>query len=125
MRIESVRGMNKVTANVRSPAFPPAMQKLDPSGVHFDFIFITYMAVVLCYSLYMPLLSVEMGNRHGKGWRKCKCSPQNKLRGFAPTWLKNITVRGILEKSWLAHAVETGFAQAGLSRPAKAEPDER
>ena len=37
----------------------------------------------------------------------------------------NITVRGILEKSWLAHAVETGFAQAGLSRPAKAEPDGR
>jgi len=83
------------------------------------------MAVVLWYSLCMPLLSVEMGNRHGKGWRKCKCSPQNKRRGFAHTRLKNITVKSILEKSGLADAVEAGFAQAGLSRPAKAEPDER
>jgi hypothetical protein len=39
--------------------------------------------------------------------------------------LKNITVQCILEKSWLADAVEAGFAQAGLSRPAKAEPDGR
>jgi hypothetical protein len=47
------------------------------------------------------------------------------VRGFAHTWLKNITVRGILEKSWLADAVEAGLAKAGLSRPAKAEPDGR
>ena len=119
MRIESVRGMYKVTTSVGSPAFPPAMQKLDPKGDHFDFIFITYMAVVLCYSLYMPLLSVEMGNRHGKGWRKCKCSPQNKLRGFAPTWLKNITVQCVLEKSWLADAVQAELAKADLQRPAR------
>ena len=46
-------------------------------------------------------------------------------RGFARIWLKNITVQGILEKSWLADAVEAGFAQAGLSRPAKTEPDGR
>ena len=117
--------MNKVTASVRSPAFPPAMQKLDTRGVHFDFTYITYMAVVLCYSLYVPLLSVEMGNRHGKGWRKCKCSPQNKLRGFATIWLKNITVQCILEKSWLADAVEAEVAKAGLSSHAKAEPDGR
>jgi hypothetical protein len=38
---------------------------------------------------------------------------------------QNITVQGIPEKSSLAHAVEAGFAQAGLSRPAKAEPDGR
>ena len=83
------------------------------------------MAVFLCYSLYMPLLSVEMCNSHGKGWRKCKCSPQNKRLGFAHTWFKNITVQSILEKSGLADAVEAGFAQVGLSRPAKAEPDGR
>ena len=73
----------------------------------------------------MPLLRVEMRNRHEKGWHKCKCSPQNKRRGFAHTWLKTITVQGNLEKSWLADAVEAGFAQAGLSSPAKAEPDGR
>jgi len=60
-----------------------------------------------------------------KGGIKCKCSPQNKWRSFARFWLKNITVQCVLEKSWLADAVEAGFAKAGLSRPAKAEPDGR
>ena len=43
MRIEPVRRMYVVTASVGSPAFPPAMQKRDPKGNHFDFIFITDM----------------------------------------------------------------------------------
>jgi hypothetical protein len=46
-------------------------------------------------------------------------------RGFARIWLKNITVQCILEKSWLADAVEAEFAKAGLSRPAIAEPGGR
>jgi hypothetical protein len=58
-----------------------------------------------------------------KGGIKCKCSPQNKWRSFARSWLKNITVQGLLEKSWLADAVEAGLAKARLSRPEKAEPD--
>ena len=45
---------------------------------------------------------------------KCKCLPQNNWRGFAHTWLKNITVRGILEKSWLANAVQAELAKARL-----------
>jgi hypothetical protein len=60
-----------------------------------------------------------------KGDVKCKCSLQRKWRGFAYTWFKNITVHGILEKSWLADAVEAGLAKAGLSSPAKTEPDGR
>ena len=58
-----------------------------------------------------------------KGGIKCKCSPQNKWRSFARSWLKNITVQGLLEKNWLADAVEAGLAKARLSRPEKAEPD--
>ena len=51
--------------------------------------------------------------------------PAEQWRGFARIWLKNITVQGILEKIWLADAVEAGFVQASLSRPAKAEQDGR
>ena len=50
---------------------------------------------------------------------KCKCSPQNKWRGFAHTWHKNITVRGILEKSWLADAVQAELAKADLRASCK------
>ena len=46
-------------------------------------------------------------------------------RGFARIWLKKITVQCILEKSWLADAVEAEFAKAGLTRPEKDEPDGR
>ena len=54
-----------------------------------------------------------------KGGVKCKCSPKSKWRGFAHTWLKNITVRGILGKSWLADAVQAGLAKAGLQASCK------
>ena len=55
-----------VTASAQSPVFPPAMQKLDLRGNHFDFIFIIDMVSYLLYSPYMLLVRVEMGNRHEK-----------------------------------------------------------
>jgi hypothetical protein len=45
------------------------------------------------------------------------------VEGLRSSLAQNITVQCILEKSWLANAVEAGLAKAGLSRPAKAEPD--
>ena len=68
----------------------------------------------------MPLSEGGDGEKKWKkGGVKCKCSPQSKWRGFAHTWLKNITVRGILEKSWLADAVEAELAKAGLQASCK------
>jgi hypothetical protein len=66
MLIESVRKMNVVTASVGSPAFQPGMQKRYLRGNQRDFRFIIDMVSYLWYYLYMPLLRVEMGNRHGK-----------------------------------------------------------
>jgi hypothetical protein len=62
MRIESVRGMYKVTASVGYPTFRPGMWKREPRGNHFDFMF----TINMVYYLYMPVVRVEMGNRHGK-----------------------------------------------------------
>jgi hypothetical protein len=66
-----------------------------------------------------------MRNRHGKGRRKVQMFAAEQVEGVCSYLAQNITVQCILEKSWLADAVEAGFAQAGLSRPAKAEPDGR
>jgi hypothetical protein len=55
-----------VTASVGSPAFPPAMQKRDLRKNHFDLRFIIDMVSYLWYAMYVPLVRVEMGNRHGK-----------------------------------------------------------
>jgi hypothetical protein len=57
--------------------------------------------------------------------RKVQMFAAAQVEGLRSYLAKKITVQGILEKSWLADAVEAGLAKAGLSRPAKAEPDGR
>ena len=60
-----------------------------------------------------------------KGRRKVQMFTAEQVEGLRSYLAQNITVRGIPEKSSLADAVEAGFAKAGLSSPAKAEPDGR
>ena len=60
-----------------------------------------------------------------KGQRKVQMLAAAQVEGLRSYLAQNITVRGIPEKSSLADAVEAGFAKAGLSSPAKAEPDGR
>ena len=60
-----------------------------------------------------------------KGRRKVQMFAAAQVEGLRSYLAQNITVRGIPEKSSLADAVEAGFAKAGLSSPAKAEPDGR
>jgi hypothetical protein len=60
-----------------------------------------------------------------KGQRKVQMFAAAQVEGLRSYLAQNITVRGIPEKSSLADAVEAGFAKAGLSSPAKAEPDGR
>ena len=55
-----------VMASVGSSAFPPAMQKRDLGGSQRNFRFIIDMVSYLWYAMYLPLVRVEMGNRHGK-----------------------------------------------------------
>ena len=54
-----------------------------------------------------------------KGQRKVQMFAAEQVGGFAHSWLKNITVRGILEKSWLADAVQAELAKADLQCPAR------
>ena len=60
-----------------------------------------------------------------KGQRRVQMFAAAQVEGLRSYLAQNITVRGIPEKSSLADAVEAGFAKAGLSSPAKAEPDGR
>ena len=60
-----------------------------------------------------------------KGQRKVQMFAATQVEGLRSSLAQNLTVQCILEKSWLADAVEAGFAQAGLSSPVKAEPDGR
>jgi hypothetical protein len=60
-----------------------------------------------------------------KGRRKVQMLAAEQVEALRSYLAQNITVQGILEKSWLADAVQAGLAKAGLSSPAKAEPDGR
>ena len=52
--------------------------------------------------------------------RKVQMFAAEQVEGLRSYLAQNITVQGILEKSWLADAVQAGLAKARLSRPAKA-----
>jgi hypothetical protein len=113
--------MHLVTASAQSPVSPPAMWERDPRGNHFDFM----VTIDMVYYIYMMIVRVEMGNRHGKGRHKVQILTAEQVEELRSFLAQNITVQSVLEKSWLADAVEAGLAKARLSRSAKAESDGR
>jgi hypothetical protein len=74
----------------------------------------------MVYYLYMQVVRVEVGIRHGKGRHKVQMFTAEQVEGLRSSLAQNLTVQCILEKSWLADAVQAGLAKARLSRPAKA-----
>jgi hypothetical protein len=55
-----------------------------------------------------------------KGQRKVQMFAATQVEELRSFLAQNLTVQCILEKSWLADAVQAGLAKARLSRPAKA-----
>jgi len=54
-----------------------------------------------------------------KGRRKVQMFAEEQVEGLRSYLAQNITVRGIMEKSWLADAVQAGLAKAGLQASCK------
>jgi hypothetical protein len=54
-----------------------------------------------------------------KGRRKVQMLAAEQVEGLRSHLAQNITVRGILEKSWLADAVQAELAKGGLQASCK------
>jgi hypothetical protein len=54
-----------------------------------------------------------------KGRRKVQMFAEEQVEGLRSYLAQNITVQDIMEKSWLADAVQAGLAKAGLQASCK------